>query len=501
MDLGVFTYLDWSIVVLFLLLMLGIGYVSAKRTKSATDFSLGGRSMNSFSVGISLFATMLSTLSYLSYPGEMIKYGPVFFFGFLAYPLAYWVVKKFLIPKFMEFNVTSAYEILQMKLGEGSRTLAVIFFLALRFMWMSTVVYATVSTALVPIFGISPSYIPLISIILMAVTVAYSSAGGLKAVVLTDVLQTAVMFLGVILTMVFIFCNIGDPSNFLNPELTAHWKPIKWGLDPVDRMTVGNIIIMRFVWQVCTSGSDQMAIQRYLATKDVKSAAHSYKVSLVSNFCIETLLGIVGFMVMAYFLYNPGMMAPGTTIADNADSLFPRFILVGLPKGLTGLIAAALMAAAMSSLSAGLNSSATVIEEDIIKKSRKKRGADCTDNLRRIKIVSILLGVAVTISCFLVGYVTGNLLDIVIKVVNLVVAPLFVLFFMALFVRKATNLGAIIGGLSALGVAIAIAFFSIFGIQAIWVMPISLIAGIICAITASLIENKFRETSNQQSIS
>lgn len=488
MDIARFSFLDWSIVVLFLVLMLGIGFASSRRTGSESDFALGGRKMNSFSVGISLFATMLSTLSYLSYPGEMIKYGPVFFFGFLAYPFAYWVVRKFFIPKFMTLNVTSAYEILEMKLGRGTRTLATMFFLSLRFLWMSTVVYATVSTALVPIFGIDPSYIPLISIILMLITVVYTSAGGLKAVVTTDVIQTGVMFLGVILALVFIACKIGPAGRYLVPELTAHWPQIKFGLDPVNRMTVCNILIMRFVWQICTSGSDQMAIQRYLSTSDAENAARSYKVSLISNACIETLLGVVGFMVMAYFLYNPEMMVPGTTISGDADTLFPRFILVGLPKGMTGLIAAALMAAAMSSLSSGLNSSATVIEEDIVKPVRRRKGCDAGDSLKRIRLISVILGLAVTLACFLVPYVTGNLLDIVIKLVNLVVAPLFVLFFMALFVKSATDAGTVIGGLCSLAVAIAIAFFEISGIQAIWIMPFSLIAGIICSFLAGKID-------------
>lgn len=490
MDLAGFTFLDWSIVILFLALMLGIGFSSSRRTGSETDFALGGRKMNSFSVGISLFATTMSTLSYLSYPGEMIKYGPVFFFGCLSYPLAYWVVKRFFIPKFMSLRVTSAYEILEMKLGRGTRLLATIFFLTLRFLWMSTIVYATVSTALVPIFGIDASYVPLISIILMVITVIYTSAGGLKAVVKTDVIQTGIMFLGAILTIVFIACKIGPLDRYMDPSLTSHWPPMKFGLDPVNRMTVCNILIMRFFWQVCTAGSDQMAVQRYLSTSDARSAAHSYKVSLISNACIETLLGIVGFMVMVYFLYNPDMMAAGSSVTGNADTLFPRFILVGLPHGLTGLIAAALMAAAMSSLSSGLNSSSTVIEEDIVKQIRRRKGREAGGSLKRIRLVSVLLGFAVTFACFLVPYVPGNLLDLMMKVVNLVVAPLFVLFFMALFVKFATNAGTIFGGLCSFAVAVAIAFFGIFGITGLWVMPFSLAAGILTGCAASLLHRR-----------
>ena len=149
----------------------------------------------------------------------------------------------------------------------------------------------------------------------------------------------------------------------------------------------------------------------------------------------------------------------------------------------------------MSSLSSGLNSSATVIEEDIIKRISKKKDKEDAGSLKRIKLVSVILGIAVTIACFLVSNVTGNLLDKVIKVVNLVVAPLFVLFFMALFVKKATNFGTIIGGLFSFAVAIAIAFFEIFGIQAIWIMPFAMVSGIACAWVASWIETKIKTRS------
>ncbi|MBQ3722199.1 MAG: sodium/solute symporter [Bacteroidales bacterium] len=492
MALNGFSILDWLVIAAFLALMVAIGFHVSRRNRNETDYALGGRNMNPSMVGLSLFATLMSTLSYLSYPGEMIRYGPVLFFGILAYPLAYFAVKRFLIPRFMESNVTSAYEILEIKLGKGTRLLATVFFLLLRFLWMSTVIYATVSAALIPIFGIDPSYTPLITILLVLITLLYTTMGGLRAVVLTDVLQSGIMFLGAILVIGIIAFRIGDVHRIFNPSLIGHWEPIDWGFDATKRMTVGNILIMRFVWQICTSGSDQMAIQRYLATKDVRSASHSYKISLIANAGIELLLAAAGFMVLAYFSYHPGMMAPGTNIIDDADTLFPRFILVGLPAGLTGLIAAALMAAAMSSLSSGLNSSATVILEDIIKPYARRRVPDEKKDLRSIKLVSLLLGLAVTVSCWFVSRVTGNLLDVVVKVVNLVVAPLFVLFFMALFVKGATDRGTIFGGLLSFAVAIAISFFEIFGIKPLWIMPFALIAGILGGLIASFVGNRIK---------
>lgn len=483
-----FSWLDWCIVILILCSMLYVGYTTSKTNKTQKDYILGGKGLNSKMVGISLFATLFSTLSYLAFPGEMIKYGPIYFTNILSFPFATWIVGKYLIPKFVSMNVTSAYEILEIKLGKGTRILGNIFFLALRFLWMSTIIYATVDTALVPILGISRGMVPFISFILVLITVIYTTMGGLKAVVITDVMQSGIMFLGVILVIGVILFKIGSIDEFLNPQLYAHWNKMDFSLDPTKRMTVANIFLMTLVWQVCTSGSDQMAIQRYLSVKDSKTATHSYAISLASSAVIQLLLALVGLMVMVYFYHFPDQMAPGATITKDADTLFPRFILIGLPVGLTGLIASAIMAAAMSSLSSGLNSSSTVILEDIVKKHTTHN----VSSLKMIKVISALLGLAVSFSCLLIGYVTGNLLDIVIKVVNLVVAPLFVLFFMALFVPFATDKATMAGGIVSLITAILIAFFSIFGITVTWIMPCALVVGIAVATVGSQIERKLK---------
>ena len=267
-----FRPLDWAVVVFFLLWMLWIGYRSGRRNRTAEDYVLGGRTMNPVMVGISLFATLLSTLSYLSYPGEMVKYGPVVFIGLAAFPVAYYIVSRLMIPRYMKMNVTSAYEILEIKLGRGVRSLATVFFLSLRFLWMATIIYATVDVALIPVFGLDPGWVPPVSVVLVVITVIYTTMGGLKAVVTTDVIQTVVMFAGVLLTIGIIGWKVGSFGAFFEPQLFEHWPPVDWGFDMSKRMTVGNILLMTLVWQVCTAGSDQMAIQRYLSTPDVATA-------------------------------------------------------------------------------------------------------------------------------------------------------------------------------------------------------------------------------------
>src|SRR5690606_23903126 len=196
-----FAFGDWMEVGFYLLGMLLIGYYFSRKNKSEKDYYLGGGRMNPVAVGLSLFATLLSSLSYLSYPGEMVKYGPVIFSGMLAFPLIYYVVGWFLIPKFMQLRVTSAYEILEINLGVSIRMLATFFFLSLRFLWMGTIIYITVDTAILSIFGFDASYSLVISAAIMGITIFYTTLGGLKAVVFTDVIQSGVLLGGALLTL------------------------------------------------------------------------------------------------------------------------------------------------------------------------------------------------------------------------------------------------------------------------------------------------------------
>ncbi|MBR0223176.1 MAG: hypothetical protein IJL93_02760 [Bacteroidales bacterium] len=484
-----FTWIDWSVILIMLAAMMWISARSSRQNKTSKDYYLGGRSLHSGMVGLSLFATLVSTLSYLSYTGEMVKYGPVFLAGVLSFPVAGWVVDRFIIPRIMRFNVTSAYEILELQLGKGSRMLATVFFISLRFLWMSTIVFATVRVALMPILGLPEAWMPVLCAGIILFTVFFTTIGGLRAVVATDALQSIIMFLGALITIGVIFFGLGDARATLkDPSLYSGWIDWIWAPKRGVRMTVCNIFLMNLCWQICTAGSDQMAIQRYLSVKDAQAAQRSYNISLISDGSIKVLLALVGLMVMAHFTVHPELLPAGQDIHSAADILFPTFIRIGLPAGVTGLIAAALMAAAISSLSSGLNSVSSVIVEDVLKRLPACKGREFS--LRMNKWISVLLGLTVLASSFLVGYVQGNLLDVTIKVVNLFVAPLFILFFMAMFSPVASDRGAIIGGLAALAAEIGVSFFGLFGFVQTWNLFVALVVGIPVGIAVSWLEIK-----------
>lgn len=490
------TSLDWIIIVLYLVAMLAIGWYYNRQNKTEEDYLLGGRRMNPLAVGISLFATLLSTLSYLSYPGEMVLHGPGIFVGMLAFPLVYYVAGWWLIPRIRKMNITSAYELLERQLGLRVRMLAVFMFLSLRFFWMATIIYVTIDIALMSVIPIDRFWVPWIGIGMIVITIVYTVMGGLKAVVLTDVVQTSVFLGGALLSIVVVVYHLGSFSALIPDTWPSHWNSPRLGFDPQERITFGNAILMLFVWYVATIGSDQMAIQRYISTKDLKSARQSLRVSLITDFTAKCLLALVGLAMLAYFTRNPEFLMMDRTLESQADTLFPRFILIGLPQGLSGLVIAGLLAAAMSSLSSGLNAVSSVIYEDLIHRFQKTSTTKYQP-LTQIKLLTLFAGALVIVLSLLIGYVPGNLYDVIMKVVNLLVCPLFVLFFMALFVPIATENGTFIGGIVAILTALAIGYMDIFGITVLWIAPISFIMGVITSMAASYMDRFFFTKTGQ----
>ncbi len=482
--------LDWIVIGLYAVGMLAVGWYYSRRTGSSEDYLLGGRRMNPFSVGLSLFATLLSTISYLALPGEMIRYGPMVLTMMLAYPLVYLLVGGFMIPLLMKQQVTSAYEILEIRLGLSIRLLGSFFFLTMRLLWMAVIIYATTDKVLVPLLGLETSATPWLCALLGSITVVYTSMGGLKAVVLTDVVQTVILLAGALLTLGIVSVQLGGVTSWWPSAWPSHWPDPQW-YDPQERITLVGMTLATFVWWVCTASSDQMAIQRYLATRDIRAARQVLATTLGANTVVNIILAAVGMALLALFQANPNLMPDGQTVLSDADQLFPQFIVVGLPVGLSGLVIAGLLAAAMSSLSSGINSSCSVIAEDFIDRFRHNRTGQ-SDHVRMARIISVLVGVVVVVLSSLVGAVQGNLLEIAYKVVNLLTAPLFGLFFMALFVPWAKSWATILGAAGGVAVVVSINFWreltgSDAGISFLWAMPLGFAVQIGIGAVASLI--------------
>jgi len=485
--------LDWAVVGIYAAGMIAIGIYYSFKTKNSEDFMLGGRHMNPLAVGLSLFATLLSAISYLSWPGEMIKYGPMMFCGIIAYPLIYLVNGWVIIPRIMKLKVNSAYEILEIKQGLSVRVLASLFFLTMRIVWMSVIIYMSAEKIIVPIMKWPPEYVIRVSLVMGIITMIYTSLGGLRAVVATDVIQSAILFGGAILAIVMIMVKTGGISQWWPNEWVHGWAEITLSYDPTARVTFVGAFISTFCWYACTAGSDQMAIQRYFATPDARSARRVELTSLVSNGLVSILLGILGLALFGYFRANPALLPADWTLSGQADQLFPHFIVIALPPGVTGLVVAGLLAAAMSSLSSGLNSSSMVITNDFLGRFRKRVVSEAY-NLKLARKVSFAVGIVIIVLSTLISRVSGNLLEVTYKTTNLLVAPLFVPFFMALFVPRSKPFGTFCGMIASLTTAVLIAFWKDFtghaGISFLWIIPLAFMSGVVVSYILSFLPTK-----------
>ncbi|MFA5689230.1 MAG: sodium/solute symporter [Kiritimatiellales bacterium] len=488
--------LDWLVIAGYLFGMIFIGWFFSKEAKTAEGYLLGGRQMKSAWVGLSLFATLLSAISYLMVPGEVIQNGPAFMLGKIAaYPIVVLIVGFFLIPVIMKLKITSAYEMLETRLGLGVRMLGSVFFLLLRLMWMAAIVYTTSAKVLIPIFGLSESVSIYFCFLITLITIAYTSMGGLKATVYTDVVQSFVLFGGTFLTIGIIAFKLGGIGNCIPSERPAHWPEFQWGFGSAPgARTFMAALISTVVWFVSTNGSDQTAIQRYLSTQDVKTARRTLTYAMAASGFAGILLTIVGLCLLSFYQTKPELLGMGAGFTTGADKVFPLYITSQLPAGLSGLVLSGLLAAAMSSLSSGLNSSCSVVMVDFIGRFRGDK-KDSINPVKMAKLITVCIGIVVVLFSVVVGMVKGNLLDMAFKICNLLTAPLFGLFFMAIFVRRATGAGTLIGAAAGVITVFVISFWEdlflgptgLKGISILWAMPVCLLVQIVTGVLASLV--------------
>ena len=457
---GGLTFIDVTVIVTYLLIMLYMGLKIARKQRSTEDFFVGGRDLPAWAVGISLFASVMSTILYLGQPGEMFRTGLSFLTRNLPLPLILIVVCFVWIPFFMRLRLTSAYEYLERRFNYSVRALAAIFCLLLIFGWISVVVL-TASMALVEITRIE-AILPFINDADSAVyatilgvgafSIFYTTLGGIRAVIWTDVIQFFVLLIGALFTMGAVAwmtsSNVGD---WIEVSQTYKHEEVQWfDWDVRNRSTVFSISLSLFMWMVCTHGANQMAMQRYFTVRNVKAARISYVISAVAALALGVILAGVGISLM-YFIQQYDLPASAGILSDirsvrnvAQDSVFPQFISIYMPSGLRGLVVAALFAAAMSTIDSGANSASTILTVDFIRRFDPNSEAGQLE-LKRARIMTACMGVLV------VGYTIAlyelskgsDIISLAQKGFNCFLGPLGALFVLGMFVKKATPIAVI----------------------------------------------------------
>ncbi len=477
-----------------MVLLYGVGVVAvgvfySRSQRNLNEYFLGGRKLNPILVGISTMATLVSTISYLTTPGEIIKNGFGIIWAMVSIVPAYFVIGYVIIPRIMENRVVSGYQLLEERFGLGVRQAAASLFALIRIAWVGLVVY-TCSVALTAMTGWPLEYL-LIGVGL--VTTLYTVLGGIRAVIITDVVQAIILFLGAVCVVAFAVWKAGSLFGWLpslhNPEVKAglNWPKVPWlSFSMAIRISVFGMILHQFMWWILTASSDQLAIQRYLSTRDARNARNSFLVNGIANAVVSVCLVLTGVALLGFFL-NPSRPIPPLTdllppqaaaglselsaraaslpelqwkarvLAEGGDRVFPWFIAHVLPSGLSGLLLAALFSAAMSSVSSGINSITTVIMIDF-PRVFARFSADQA-KVKAARWLGVVVGFVTTGVSFLLQYIRGNFMDVAQKINLFFVAPLGALFFMAFFMKRANRYGGWAAILSGFVVGLGMAYY------------------------------------------
>ena len=488
--------LDLTVIAGYLLGLFVLGIVTSRRQDSRDAYFLAGRRVPWLIAGISVIATLLSTVSYLALPGEMIRNGLGFFTHLFAFVLVIPVVTRLVIPALMRLPVTSIYDYLAQRFGVPARTVGAAVFTLMRLVWMGLILY-TAAGAIAPTIewpweDYSFWRLPALVAVMGIVTVFYTTLGGMRAVLWSDCAQFLILLGGAILIPCYVMFQTGaGPAAWWTTFSEAERTQVSFfSWDPTDRITIVGMMAVVFVWNICTHSSDQLAAQRYLSTTDTRAASRSFWVFSLANIILILLLAVVGLALFHFYFEQAGLPIDEfqKSIAEHADDVLPRFVAGQLPAGISGLLLAALLAAAMSSLSSGINSISAVAVVDLM------RHQDSDEALRGPRIIALVSGiVAIAIALGidqLMQTTEWNLVDLVERINHLFVAPLGGLFFAGIWFRR-VGLGAALTGFAAGVVASFAVSFSERGwlfdypISFMWIMPVSFVVTLGVAFLAS----------------
>ena len=483
---GGLALIDWIIVALYALGTILLGSYYSRRQTSLEEYFTGGGRMNPTLIGVSLMATSLSSIAYLSIPGEAISKGPVGLANQLAHPFIFVVVGFIFIPFFMRTRVISAYELLEERLGLGIRMLGAVLFLIFRLVWMSLLVFLA-AQALAIMMGLDESWVPWITLITGLIAVTYTSLGGLRAVVITDGFQTLFMLAGALLVIGLVTYRMGGLGWFPT-TWQPHWdeQPL-FSFDPSVRLSILGTIFSTFILASAGLAGDQTKIQRLMATTDARAARRAYATNQIVGIGVVLTLWLVGFALLGLVQNNPELLPAGIDTGANGDKVFPYFISYLLPPGISGLVVAAMLAAAMSSIDSGVNSITAVIDRDFLHRFGKLP-SDPRVQARWAKILSFVIGAVIVLGSAFMGGVPGNIWAVTKKTSGLLMTPMFGLFFFAFFVPFARPLGVAAGAICGLTTAVLLAYSGpIFGrnpitgadpVSFMWIAPGALVVNL-----------------------
>jgi len=451
--------IDWVIIVAYALLVIGIGIRASLQQTNTDEYFRGSKQLPWWALGLSIIATSFSGASLLGGPGEGYSHGFLYLQLQLGDLIGYGLVIFLFLPFFVQLNLTTAYEYLEKRFDAKTRSLGSLCFLLFVIARLGGLLYAA-SLVVATVTGLSLT----ISILLVGIlSIIYTASGGITAVVWTDVLQFFMIFVGLAagiwaaisvvpggLGELWQAATDGGKLTFINPS----WEPASIRSLPTALLAYGMLAF-------AVAGTNQQSVQRYVSCADVPSARKAIMLGWFSGF-----VGVAATLVLGVLLF--GFYTIYAELPDDiqADGILSHFIINQVPIGASGLLVAAIFAAAMSSIDSALHSLATCMTVDFYQRYTKPEPSSdqCLTVAQWLIVVWGILGI---FSAFYVASTGESLLPFLIKYTTLFLGPVLGIFLMGVLFPQVNATGAFYGTLASaliLGIGSGMGWISFPGI-------------------------------------
>lgn len=440
---------DYFIIAAYLVGVAIFGIVSGGRQKSIQDYFLGSQAVPWWAVCFSIVAAETSALTFISIPGLAYLTNLNFLQITIGYLLGRIVVAIVFLPQYSKGNLKTAYTYLETRYGGKTRSFASVVFIFTRTAADGVRLFATA----IPIY-LMLNIDPMIAIVIVAViSLIYTYTGGIKGIIWVDVIQMTIYVSGAIIAGIFIIYHLPDSlsTTLSSTSISDKLSIINFGFNKgfsgflSDPYTlIGGLVGGAFL-SMASHGTDQLVVQRLLAIKDLKGSQKAIVGSgiiVIMQFAVFLLLG-----VLLYAFYGPMDL--------RSDEIFPKFIIEVLPIGLTGVIIAALLAAAMSTLAGSMSSLSSSMMMDLYLPLTKKELND-RQKLRISRLFTIMFGFLLVLSAFFFKESSQAVVEIALSIASFTYGGLLGTFLLGIFFPKSKQEDALAGFVAGIFIMITV---------------------------------------------
>lgn len=489
-----FTYIDLAVLIVYLLAVLLAGLHFAKREMKGKEYFKGDGTVPWWVTSVSIFATLLSPISFLSLAGNSYAGTWIMWFAQLGMLLGIPLTIRFFLPIYSKLDIDTAYHYLELRFhSKGLRVLGAVMFIIYQVGRMSIIMYLP-CMVLSSLMNVN---VNILIVVMGVIAIIYSYTGGLKSVLWTDFIQGSVLLVGVTFGLFFLLSNLDGGIGAIFKEFTSGGKFLAPNEPIFDPNLLHNSVFLLIVGAgFNTMGSyvsSQDIVQRFTTTTDTKKLNKMMLTNGCLSIFIATVFYLIGTGLYVFYQVQGNPLPP----AAQQDQIFASWIAFELPIGITGLLLAAIYAAAQSTLSTGLNSVASSWTLDIQERLSKKK-LSFEKQTKIGQYVSLIVGIfSIVVAMVLANGGVKSAYEWFNGFMGLVLGILIGTFILGVFTKVANTFGATLAFIAASCVMVYIKYFVPAAEVSIWSYSlISIAVSLVVGIPASMIWSKVKGVKN-----